>query len=255
VADIDEIAQDIFRISIHVPQFDLQFNHFLVRDQEPLLFHTGMRKMFPEVRDAVAQLIDPASLRWISWSHFEVDECGALNEWLAAAPNAQAACGEVGAMVNLQDFASRPPRALAPNEILQTGRHRLRWVPTPHLPHGWDAGVLFDEADRVLFCSDLFHQIGKLEPITSADVVGRWDQAVATYQNHPVLMDYLPFTPRTRRHMETLAALEPKVLAAMHGSTFVGDGRQALHVAADMLERRLGAPVAPAAIDTQAAIG
>jgi hypothetical protein len=128
-------------------------------------------------------------------------------------------------------------------------------VPTPHLPHGWDAGVLFDEADRVLFCSDLFHQIGKLEPVTKADVVGRWDQAVATYQNHPVLMDYLPFTPKTRRHMETLAALEPQVLAAMHGSTFVGDGRQALRTAADMLERRLGAPVAPAAIDTQAAIG
>ena len=243
MAQIDEIAADTYRISIYVPQFDLQFNHFLVRDQEPLLFHTGMRVMFPEVREAVSQLIDPASLRWISWSHFEVDECGALNDWLAVAPGAQAACGEVGAMVNVQDFAIRPPRALKPGEILNTGRHRFRWVPTPHLPHGWDAGVLFDESDRVLFCSDLFHQLGKLEPITHGDVVGRWKQAVETYQNHPVLMDYVPFTPKTRRHMDTLAALEPQVLAAMHGSAFVGDGGQAFRAAADVLERVLGAPV------------
>jgi flavorubredoxin len=244
VADIDELAPDIFRLSIHVPQFDLQFNHFLVKDDEPLLFHTGMRRMFPEVRDAVARVIDPASLRWISWSHFEVDECGALNEWLAAAPQAQPACGELGAMVNVQDFAVRPPRALKPGDILNTGRHRFQWVPTPHLPHGWDAGVLFDESNRVLFCSDLFHQLGKLEPITGGDVVGRWAEAVATYQNHPVLMDYVPFTPRTRGHMEKLAALEPRVLAAMHGSAFVGDGGQALRAAADVLERLLGAPLA-----------
>lgn len=147
-------------------------------------------------------------------------------------------------MVNVQDFAVRPPRALKPGEILNTGRHRFQWVPTPHLPHGWDAGVLFDEGSRVLFCSDLFHQLGKLEPITSGDVVGRWAQAVATYQNHPVLMDYMPFTPRTRGHMEKLAALEPQVLAAMHGSAFVGDGGQALRAAADVLERLLGAPLA-----------
>jgi flavorubredoxin len=244
VADIDEISPNIFRISIHVPQFDLQFNHFLVRDNEPLLFHTGMRAMFPEMREAVSRLIDPASLRWISWSHFEVDECGALNEWLAVAPQAQAACGEVGAMVNVQDFASRPPRALKPAEILDTGNHRFQWVPTPHLPHGWDAGVLFDESDRVLFCSDLFHQLGKREPITSNDVVSRWADAGATYQNHPVLMDYVPFTPQTHRQMEKLASLKPQVLAAMHGSTFVGDGSQALRDAAIALERLLGAPVA-----------
>jgi flavorubredoxin len=242
VAHIDEIAPDTYRISIYVPQFDLQFNHFLVRDKEPLLFHTGMRGMFPQVREAVSKLIDPASLRWISWSHFEVDECGALNDWLAVAPGAQAACGEVGAMVNVQDYAIRPPRPLKPGETLNTGRHRFRWVPTPHLPHGWDAGVLFDESERVLFCSDLFHQIGQLEPITSDDVVGRWEHAVATYQNHPVLMDYMPFTPQTRRHMEKLAALEPTVLAAMHGSAFVGNGGQAFRDAADVLERALGAP-------------
>jgi flavorubredoxin len=241
VAQITEIAPDLYRISVYVPEFDLQFNHFLVRDDEPLLFHTGMRRMFPEVRDAVGSLIDPASLRWISWSHFEVDECGALNEWLAVAPNAQPACGEVGAMINLQDFAARPPRALRPSDAIETGRHRFRWVPTPHLPHGWDAGVLFEENNRVLLCSDLFHQVGELEPLTRGDVVGRWEQAIAAYQQHPVLMDYMPFTPRTRRRFEELAALEPRLLAAMHGSAFEGDGGRALLAAADMFERQLGA--------------
>lgn len=241
MVDIDEIAPDTYRISVHMPEIDLQFNHFLVRDDEPLLFHTGMRRMFPAVREAVARLIDPATLRWISWSHFEVDECGALNEWLAVAPHAQAACGEVGALVNVQDFAARPPRALARGDVLATGRHRFRWVPTPQLPHGWDAGMLFDEEGRVLFCSDLFHQIGKLEPVTRGDVVGRFDRAIAAYQDHPVLMDYMPFTPQTRRLLESLARLEPRVLAAMHGSSFEGDGAAALHAAAGVMERRLGA--------------
>ena len=241
MAQIDEIAQDLYRVSLYVPDFDLQFNHFLVRDDEPLLFHTGMRRMFPEVRDAVARLIDPAALRWISWSHFEVDECGALNDWLAIAPQAQAACGTVGAMVNVQDFASRPPRALSAGETIDTGRHRFRWVPTPHLPHGWDAGVLFEERDRVLLCSDLFHQLGNTEAITGADVVGRWAHAIEAYQQHPVLMDYVPFTPKTRARLEQLAALDPRMLAAMHGSTFEGDGAHALRCAADALEQRLGA--------------
>lgn len=243
MAQIDEITADLFRISIYVPQLDLQFNHFLVRDEEPLLFHTGMRRMFPEVRDAVARLIDPAALRWISWSHFEVDECGALNEWLATAPNAVPACGQVGALVNVQDFAARAPRGLTPNEVLRTGRHQFRWIPTPHLPHGWDAGVLFEETDRVLLCSDLFHQIGQLEPITQGDVLGRWERAIAAYQAHPVLMDYVPFTPQTRTRLESLAALEPRYLAAMHGSTFVGDGASALRAAGDVLERQLGREV------------
>jgi flavorubredoxin len=240
MARIDEIAPDLFRISTYVSQFDLQFNHFLVRDDEPLLFHTGMRKMFPEVHAAVAQLIEIASLRWISWSHFEVDECGALNEWLAVAPQAQPACSEVGAMVNVQDFSNRPPRGLAPGDVLQTGRHRFRFVPTPHLPHGWDAGMLFEETERVLLCSDLFHQIGQFEPITSDDVLGRWDSALAAMQAHPVLMDYVPFTPKTRTRLEALAALEPRLLATMHGSSFSGDGGAALRAAADVLERRLG---------------
>ena len=154
MARIDEIAPDLFRISIYVPQIDLQFNHFLVRDEEPLLFHTGMRRMFPDVRDAVARVLDPATIRWISWSHFEVDECGALNDWLAIAPRAQAACSQVGVLVNLEDFAARPPRGLTRDEVIDTGRHRFRFIPTPHLPHGWDAGVLFEGAADELRASD-----------------------------------------------------------------------------------------------------
>jgi flavorubredoxin len=178
MARIDEIAPDLYRVSIYAPQFDLQFNHFLINDDEPLLFHTGMRRMFPEVRDAVAKVIDPAALRWISWSHFEVDECGALNEWLAVAPRAQAICGQLGAAINIEDFANRPPRGLAKDDVIETGRHKYRFVPTPHLPHGWDAGVLFEEKLGVLLCSDLFHQVGDVEPVTSADVLGRWDAAI-----------------------------------------------------------------------------
>jgi flavorubredoxin len=242
MARIDEIAPDLFRISIYLPQIDLQFNHFLVRDEEPLLFHTGMRRMFPDVRDAVARVLDPASIRWISWSHFEVDECGALNDWLAIAPQAQAACSQVGVLVNLQDFAARSPRGLSRDEVIDTGRHRFRFIPTPHLPHGWDAGVLFEENSRLLLCSDLFHQVGDREAVTSDDVVGRWERAVQLYQAHPVLMDYMPFTPATRARLEDLATLQPKVLAAMHGSSFVGDGAAALRAGADMMERTLGRP-------------
>jgi flavorubredoxin len=239
MARIDEIATDLFRITVHVPQIDLQFNHFLVRDDQPLLFHTGMRRMFPEVRDAVATLIDPAAIRWISWSHFEVDECGALNQWLDVAPHAEALCTEVGALVNLQDFANRPPRGLRPDETIDTGRHRYRLVPTPHLPHGWDAGMLFEERERVLLCSDLFHQLGDREPVTTDDVVSRFAAAMAAYQKHPVLMDYMPFTPATRARLEQLAALKPRLLAAMHGSAFSGDGAAALLAAADAMEQHL----------------
>ncbi|HET9269411.1 MAG TPA: MBL fold metallo-hydrolase, partial [Vicinamibacterales bacterium] len=169
---IDEVAPDLYRISVYAEKFDLQFNHFLIRDEEPLLFHTGMRGMFPQVREALAKVIDPATLRWISWSHFEVDECGALNDWLAVAPKATPVVGVIGAMINIGDFSNRPPRALAPEERLETGRHRFRFVPTPHLPHGWDAGVLFEETDRVLLCSDLFHQLGDVEPVTTSDITG-----------------------------------------------------------------------------------
>jgi len=234
-ARIDEIAPDLYRICLYVPAFDLQFNHFLVKDDEPLLFHTGMRGMFPAVREAVRKLIDPSSLRWISWSHFEVDECGALNEWLAVAPKATPVCGELGAMINIADFSNRPPRGLKTDEILETGRHRFRFVPTPHLPHGWDAGVLFEETDRVLLCSDLMHQLGDVEPVSSGDIVDRYRQAFETYQRSPVLMDYVPYTENTKRQLANLAALQPRMLAAMHGSTFVGDGAAALVASGEVI--------------------
>jgi len=240
---IDEVAPDLYRISVYAEALDLQFNHFLVRDEEPLLFHTGMRMMFPEVRAAVATVIDPASLRWISWSHFEVDECGALNEWLAVAPNATPVVGALGAMINVGDFSNRPPRGLAAEERFETGRHRFRFIATPHLPHGWDAGVLFEETDRVLLCSDLLHQIGNVEPVTSGDITGRYRHALATYQQSPVLMDYVPYTDNTARQLAKLASLEPRTLAAMHGSTFVGDGASALLASAEVIREVSGSPL------------
>lgn len=245
-ARIDEVAPDLYRISVYVPAFDLQFNHFLVRDEEPLLFHTGMRGMFPLVREAVTRLIDPGSLRWISWSHFEVDECGALNQWLEVAPHATPVCGELGMMINVADFSNRPPRGLKPDEVLETGRHRFRFVPTPHLPHGWDAGVLFEETDRVLLCSDLMHQLGDVEPVTTADVVGRYRRAFQAYQQSPVLMDYVPYTENTKRQLANLAALRPRVLAAMHGSTFVGDGAAALIASGEVIRQVTGVSAATA---------
>jgi len=241
MARIDEIAPDLYRISVYVPQIDLQFNHFLVRDEQPLLFHTGMRRMFPEVRDAVATLIDLDALCWISWSHFEADECGALNDWLQAAPRAMPVCSELAALINVQDFAIRPPRALPPGDAIDTGAHRYRLIATPQLPHGWDGSVLFEEKTGVLLCSDLFHQWGDREPVTTDDVVERFGEAIAATQANPVLMDYMPFTPRTRRRLEELAALRPRLLAAMHGSSFAGDGAAALRAAADVMERHLSA--------------
>lgn len=224
---ITEIAPDVFRLSAFAPQINLQFNHFLVRDEQPLLYHTGMRKMFPQVFAAVKQLIDPVKLRWIGYSHFEVDECGAINEWLASAPHAEPVTGLVGALVNLNDFAARPARTLKPNETFSTGQYRFRYLPTPHLPHGWDAGVMFEETQKTLFCSDLFHQIGEVEPVTESDLLGRVRAALTEYQAGP-LMDYLPWTTRTERQLENLAELHPRTLAIMHGSTFVGDGARAL---------------------------
>ncbi len=239
MSTVTEIAPDVFRVSIFVPQFNLQFNHFLVKDDEPLLYHTGMRGMFPQVREAVARIIPPTQIRWIGFSHFEVDECGALNEWLEVAPSAQAVCSVVGVLVNLNDFASRPARGLKPDEVLNTGKYRYRFRKTPHLPHGWDAGVLFEETNQTLLCSDLFHQNGDVEAITESDVVERTRSAMIEYQAGP-LMDYMPYTPKTERLLEGLAALKPKTIAAMHGSTFVGDGERALRDLAVVMREVLG---------------
>ncbi|HEX4999768.1 MAG TPA: MBL fold metallo-hydrolase, partial [Terriglobia bacterium] len=161
---IDEIASDIFRISTYSPEFNIQFNQFLIRDDSPLLFETGMKQMFPAVREAVAKVIDPATLRYVSFSHYEPDECGSLNEWLTIAPKAEAVCSIVGSMVFVNDAALRPARGLNNDEIVETGKYRLRFKSTPHLPHGWDAGMLFEENTRTLFCTDLLGHAGDTAP-------------------------------------------------------------------------------------------
>lgn len=224
---VTEIAEDFFRISTFVPEADLQFNQFLIRDDEPLLYHTGMRGMFPQIREAVAGLINPSDLRWIGFSHFEPDECGSLNEWLEIAPAAQALSSEVGAMVFIGDFACREPHVLVNDEVLTTGKHRFRLRHTPHLPHGWDASMLFEETSGVLLCSDLFHQSGNGEPLSESSVIEHCLETLQNYQQGP-LAEYLPYTPNTKRYLAELADLRPSACATMHGSTYVGDGAQAL---------------------------
>jgi flavorubredoxin len=224
---VDEIAPDIFRISTYVPDFNLQFNQFLVKDDEPLLFETGMKQIFPLVHEAVSKVIDPAKLRYISFSHFEPDECGSLNEWLATAPRAEAVCSLVGAMVFVNDSAVRPARGVNHNDTIPTGKYRFRFKATPHLPHGWDAGFLFEETTRTLFCSDLLGHMGDVAPITDSDVVGRFRETTSGMQAGP-LAAYMPYTPRTEAQIKELASLKPRVCATMHGSTFIGDGEKAL---------------------------
>ena len=241
---VTEIGPDLYRLSIYAADFDLQFNHFLVVDDEPLLYHAGLKAMFPQLREAVSQVLDPARLRWIGFSHFESDECGGLNEWLEIAPEAQPACSDVGAMVSVNDFSTRPARGLEDGELLVTGKYRFQAVRTPHLPHGWDASVLFEETQKTLLCSDLFHQVGDVEPLTTADVVGRSVVAMRAYQSG-VLADYAPYTPYTDQLFHKLAALRPERLAIMHGSSFDGDGARALMDLAAGFKEVFGQAAAP----------
>ncbi len=239
VSTINEIAPDVYRISTYVPEFDLQFNQFLVKDDEPLLYHTGMRAMFPQILETVGKILAPSKIRWIGFSHFEADECGALNNWLEAAPSAEPVCTFVGAMVSVNDFAARPAHILNHDDVLSTGKYRYRLVPTPHFPHGWDAGMLLEETQRTLFCSDILHQGGDVEPLTESDVIGRFRATLTQYQAGP-LADYMPFTTNTERLLTELAALKPQTLAAMHGSSFVGDGQRALLDLGPVLHELLG---------------
>ncbi len=238
---IDEIAPDIYRICVLYPEINLQFCHFLVKDEEPLLFHTGLRRMFPEVREGVRQLIDPAKLRWISWSHFESDECGSLNEWLAIAPQAQPACNAVGALVSVNDFCGREARILSPEQPLVTGKHRFRYYATPHLPHGWDAGVLYDESQSTLLCSDLFTHNGEVEALTEVSIVDRASQTLTQFEAGP-FASYVPWTQNTSRILEGLASLNPKTLAVMHGSSFTGNCAQALRELGSVMKEQLDKP-------------
>jgi len=226
-ARIYEIAPDVFRISLYDENGGMQFNHFLIRDEEPLLYHAGYRGMFADVREAVATLIDPSRLRWVGFSHFESDECGALNEWLTIAPQAEPVTGIVGALVNVNDFAVRPARILQNHEVLQTGRKRLRYLHTPHVPHGWDAGLFFEETDRTLFTSDLFHQNGDVEAITSVSLSDRCSRTLQEMQQSP-FAEYIPYNRKVETILGELAELDAKTLAVMHGSSFVGDGKRAV---------------------------
>jgi len=239
MSTVTEIAPNVYRVSSYVPEFDLQFNQFVVKDQQPLLYHTGTRAMFPQLLETVRRIVEPSAIRWIGFSHFEADECGALNQWLEAAPSAEAVCTFVGAAVNVDDFASRPAHPMKNGDALQTGKYRFRLHATPQLPHGWDAGMLFEETQRTMFCSDLFHQLGDVEARTESDVVGRFRDALTQYQAGP-LRNYMPYTPNTPRLLAELAALKPKTLAAMHGSTFAGDGEKALLDLIPVLQEALG---------------
>ncbi|HUY21863.1 MAG TPA: MBL fold metallo-hydrolase [Acidimicrobiales bacterium] len=222
---VDELADGIFRISTWVaeiaPPAGFTFNQFLIRAEQPLLFHTGPRAMFPLVSDAVASVLPVHQLRWITFGHVEADECGSMNQWLAAAPDAEVAHGVVGCMVSLNDLADRPPRALADGEILDLGGKVVRHVDTPHVPHGWDARVLFEETTATLFCGDLFTALGNGPAVTSDDVVAPAMEAEAVFRASCL-------APDTATVMRRLGELSPRNLALMHGSSYAGDGNRAL---------------------------
>jgi len=232
---LDEIADGIFRISTYVleiaPPAGFVFNQYLVLAEDPLLFHTGHRRLFPAVRDAVARLIPPERLRWISFGHVEADECGAMNLWLAAAPRAEIAHGATGCDVSLNDLADRPPRLLADGEVIDLGGKRVRYIDTPHTPHGWEAGLLLEETTGTLLCGDLFTQTGQSPAVTSSDIVGPATAAEDLFR-------FSSLHPEMGRTVRRLAALAPATLALMHGPAFTGDGAAALAALADDYDRR-----------------
>lgn len=239
MAEITEIAPDLFRISLYVPEKNLQFNHFLVRDEQPLLFHLGSQRLFPALFEALSRLIDPVRIRWLAFSHFEADECGALRQWMDAAPAAEPLCSFLAAVLNVNDLAPRPARTPAEGETIATGTYRFRLLPTPHLPHNWDAGLLYEESQGTLFCSDLFTHFGE-RPALTDDIVSPARDALLGMKAGPFDQS-IPWTPDTARILRGLAALQPRTLAVMHGSSFRGDGRAALDALADLLQAQFGA--------------
>ena len=229
----EEIADGIHRISTYIPEVaapaGFTMNQFLVAGEEPLLFHTGPRALFPLVAEAVARIVPVESLRWISFGHVESDECGAMNTWLTAAPDASVTFGGLGCDVSLNDMADRPPRALAEGEVLDLGGKRVRWISTPHVPHGWEAGTLFEETTGTLLCGDLFTQVGQGPALTTDDVLEAALAAEGMF--HATCL-----APHTGAVLRGLGDLEPTTLAIMHGSSFQGDGRAALYGLADAYE-------------------
>lgn len=227
--EVTEIADRIYRLSTFIPQVGpngFTFNQFLIDADEPLLFHYGQRSLFPLVSAAVKSVIPLEKLRWTTCSHVEADESGSINEWLAAAPNAVPAHGQVGVNIWVTDMANRAPRALADGETIDLGGKRVRWLDTPHIPHNWDAGLIYEETTGTLFSSDLFTQFGPCEATTTGDIV---DAAIATDK----AVAFMPGTPQVEPTLRRLAALSPKAIALMHGPTFKGDGAAALNALAD----------------------
>lgn len=239
--NIHEIAPDIYRINTPVaipggPE-RFNFNQYLVLDEEPLLFHTGPRRLFPLVSEAIAKVMPLERLRYVGLSHFEADECGAVNEFLAAAPRAVPLCSQIAALVSVNDAADRPARALADGEILSLGKHRMRWFDTPHMPHGWECGLMMDTTTGTFLCSDLFTQGGAGDPaLTEADILAPSE----AFRAH---MDYFAHAPDTASMLERLAEEQPTTLACMHGSAWRGDGAALLRA----LARAVGAAPAVAA--------
>lgn len=232
---LDEISDGIFRISTYVaeiaPPAGFAFNQYLVLGDEPLLFHTGHRNLFPAVRDALERVIPADRLRWISFGHVEADECGSMNLWLAAAPRAEIVHGATAVDVSLNDLADRPPRLLADGETIDLGGKRVRYIDTPHTPHGWEAGVLLEESTGTLLCGDLFTQTGKTGAITYGDIVG---PAAAAED----LFHFSSLHPEMGETIRRLAMFQPRTLALMHGPAFIGDGEAALLALADDYDGR-----------------
>jgi flavorubredoxin len=233
--NVQEIAEGIFRINTPVPLprgLAFNFNQYLIVDDAPMLFHTGLRGLFPVVSEAIGTVMPIERLRYVGFSHFEADECGALNDFLAVAPNAAPVCSQIAAMVSVNDYANRPAHALADGEDLPLGRHTMRWFDTPHTPHGWESGLMLDVATRTLFCGDLFTQGGGGEvALTEQDIL-------APSEAFRAPMDYFAHAPQTRAVLERLAAERPTTLAVMHGSAWRGDGDSLLRELADTLDGR-----------------
>ena len=232
--NIHEIAAGIYRINtpIEIPGgLSFNFNQYLVADDEPLVFHTGPRRLYPLVAEAIGKVLPLETIRYVSFSHVEADECGALNDFLAAAPQAVPVCSQIAAMVSVNDLADRPARALADGETLKTGSHALRWFDAPHVPHGWDCGFMLDTGTRTLLCGDLFTQGGQgATPITESDILGPSEDFRAP-------MDYYAHAPNTGAVLERLARTQPQVLAVMHGSAWRGDGAALLLALKESLGR------------------
>jgi flavorubredoxin len=229
---IDEIEDGIFRIHTPIREFPggFSFNQYLVIDEEPLLFHTGPRRMFPVVKEAIAHVRPVSDLRWIAFSHYESDECGSLNEFLAEATNARPLCSQVAAMVSVNDVADREARAMSDGERITIGRRTLTWLDTPHVPHGWECGFLADVESQVLFCGDLFTQPGaEHDPVTEGDIL-------SPSEAFRMQMDYFAHAKSTRAMLEKIAKINPRTLACMHGAAWRGDGAKLLGNLADALD-------------------